>query len=75
MAEVSTGLTQKNAITCGHISMARAPGHLPRRYIADSLQALLGPTIASQVTLRQVRDASSLGAAVLAAAAVRGQAG
>ena len=74
MAGASTGLTLQSAILCGQISMARDPGHLPRRYIADSLQALLGPTIASQVTLRQVRDASSLGAAVLAAAAVRGQA-
>ncbi len=44
------------------------------RYINDALDALLGPSVAAQVTLRQVRDASSLGAAVLAAAAVRGQA-
>ena len=43
------------------------------RYINDALDALLGPAVAAQVTLRQVRDASSLGAAVLAAAAVRGK--
>jgi len=45
-----------------------------RRYIEDALAALLGAHVAAQLTLRHLRDASSLGAAVLAAAAVRGPA-
>jgi len=45
-----------------------------RRYIEDALAALLGAHVAAQLTLRHLRDASSLGAAVLAAAAARGPA-
>ena len=45
-----------------------------RRYIEDALAALLGPHVAAELTLRHLRDASSLGAAVLAAAAARGPA-